>query len=521
MDVCVKPGIKFHTDHRLVQVKLRFAPCSYRCASGSCVVGSAFARKPPPLNVTNLQLPAVPEQFNDLLSQMHAEELTDTYAGWEHGVFQAGKTTVGIRQTQNLPQWKLDHAAELQALSDQCKQAFLSWQKGGDKADYQAVYLKCKHGVHAIMNRWWSTTAAHIQEQVDSKQPQHQHAGFRTLRAVLASGQRPAPHLKDAQGNSLHTKTGRVLRWQEYFQDLLNVCSVSHDHFVAGLQSCPVNQSLADLPTFSETLAAVRRIKPKKACGPDGVPGDLLRNMSLPNLRVLHEHMVRVWVRAIDVPKAWQSGFLVPLPKAGDLSSCSNWRGITLLSVPGKLFARVIASRLQDYAETHGLVPEWQCGFRSGRSTTDMIFTLRMILDTANHKKLPLFVLFVDLVKAYDSVSRKGLWNVLKAKGVPADLLYLIRGYYSNKTGRVATEGVLSPEFTLETGLGQGCCLAPLLFNIYFGAVMETWLASDPQRIQWATRIDGLLRRQADLSKYALYTHHGRFRNSVLQMISP
>ena len=64
----------------------------------------------------------------------------------------------------------------------------------------------------------------------------------------------------------------------------------------------------------------------------------------------------------------------------------------------------------------------------------------------------------------------------------------------------------MSPEFALEAGLGQGCCLAPLLFNIYFGAVLETWLASDPQRIHCATRIDGLLRRQADLTKYALHT---------------
>ena len=109
-------------------------------------------------------------------------------------------------------------------------------------------------------------------------------------------------------------------------------------------------------------------------------------------------------------------GYIVPLPKKGDLTLRANWRGITLLSVPGKLFARIIASRLSEYAETHGLLPEWQCGFRSGRSTTDMIFALRLILETAALKKLPLYLLFIDLVKAYDSVARLGLWGVLKAK---------------------------------------------------------------------------------------------------------
>ena len=141
------------------------------------------------------------------------------------------------------------------------------------------------------------------------------------------------------------------------------------------------------------------------------------------------------------------------LPNSGDLAACSNWQGIMRLSVPAKLFARVIASRLQDYAEGHGLLPEWQCGFRAGRSTIDMIFTIRMILERANHRKVPLFLLLVDLIKAYDSVSRQGLWNALKAKGVPPDLMHLIRRHYSHKTARVAA-GATSPS-TPFTKLGR------------------------------------------------------------------
>ena len=134
-----------------------------------------------------------------------------------------------------------------------------------------------------------------------------------------------------------------------------------------------------------------------------------------------------------------------------------------------------------------------------------MIFTLRQLLETARHKQLPMYILFIDLVKAYDSVSQAGLWGVLKARGVPADLLQLIKEYYSAKTAQVSAEGVLSEPFELHTGLGQGCCLAPLLFNIYFGAVVDTWLASDPTRLHWLTRIDGLLRRQNELTKYTLH----------------
>ena len=93
-----------------------------------------------------------------------------------------------------------------------------------------------------------------------------------------------------------------------------------------------------------------------------------------------------------------------------------------------------------------------------------MIFTLRMAIEVAQAKKLPLYVLFVDLMKAYDSVSRAGLWAILRANGVPEQLIGLIRGFYDGKRAEVAVEGTVSESFDLCTGLGQGCCLSPLLF---------------------------------------------------------
>ena len=96
-----------------------------------------------------------------------------------------------------------------------------------------------------------------------------------------------------------------------------------------------------------------------------------------------------------------------------------------------------------------------------------MVFALKLAMEIADYKKHPFHVLFVDLVKAYDSVSRAGLWAVLRKKGVPPRLLRLIQMYYTGKSARVCVEGNLSDSFDLSTGLGQGCCLAPLLFNIF------------------------------------------------------
>ena len=103
-----------------------------------------------------------------------------------------------------------------------------------------------------------------------------------------------------------------------------------------------------------------------------------------------------------------------------------------------------------------------------------------MAMEVAAYKQHPFHVLFIDLVKAYDSVSRAGLWAILKKKGVLSRLRELIRQFYmdKNQKAQVSVEGVLSSMFDLATGLGQGCCLAPLLFNIFFRRLWKRGNAS-------------------------------------------
>ena len=78
-------------------------------------------------------------------------------------------------------------------------------------------------------------------------------------------------------------------------------------------------------------------------------------------------------------------------------------------------------------------MPETQAGFRAGRSTLDIVFVLRMAQEIVRAKDHPLFVVFVDLVTAYDSVVRDGLWRILRIKGVPENLVALLKTFYEQK----------------------------------------------------------------------------------------
>ncbi|CAE7737354.1 unnamed protein product, partial [Symbiodinium necroappetens] len=82
-------------------------------------------------------------------------------------------------------------------------------------------------------------------------------------------------------------------------------------------------------------------------------------------------------------------------------------------------------------------------------------------------------------------------------------IISILRDYYSGKKARISVEGGLSEEFELETGLGQGCCVAPLLFNIFLAAVVEAWVGESGGGVHWLTRIDGALLHREAQDKYS------------------
>ena len=99
----------------------------------------------------------------------------------------------------------------------------------------------------------------------------------------------------------------------------------------------------------------------------------------------------------------------------------SNYRGISLLSVVGKIFARVLLKHLQRLADR--ILLETQFGCRPGRSTADMVFTLRQLQEKYKEQRKRLFTTFVDLTKAFDTVSKKSHYMVLEKIGCPPILL--------------------------------------------------------------------------------------------------
>ena len=173
----------------------------------------------------------------------------------------------------------------------------------------------------------------------------------------------------------------------------------------------------------------------------------------------------------------------------GDSSSCENYRGISLLSIAGKILCKVILNRLNTHLLDE-IVPESQCAFRRNRGTVDMIFCARQIQKKCKEQSKDLYILFVDLTKAFDTVSRPGLWRILPRNGIPPKMVQIIRCFHDGmKAGLV--NGKEEDDFHISNGINQGCVLAPTLFSFLFSTMVLSAFKNTDPGIQISYRTNG------------------------------
>ena len=239
----------------------------------------------------------------------------------------------------------------------------------------------------------------------------------------------------------------------------------------------PVASALGVEPTEEEIATAMKAMTNAKAVGPDGLSAELLKlrlQRDRTILRELHRLAILIWRQGKVPQQQWKDAVIRVLHKKGDKTECGNYRGISLVSHAGKVLLKVVARRLSAYCEARGLLPEEQCGFRPDRSTTDMMFVVRRLQEVGRKAGVSLHMCFINLQKAYDTVDRTLLWQILTRIGVPPQMIAVIRQCHDGMRACVRPDGgVCSDWFEVEQGLRQGCVLSPLLFNIFFAAVLN------------------------------------------------
>ncbi|KAK3544481.1 hypothetical protein QTP86_013141 [Hemibagrus guttatus] len=226
-------------------------------------------------------------------------------------------------------------------------------------------------------------------------------------------------------------------------------------------------------------------MKNGKAVGPDDIPVEVWKCLG----DAAVEFLASLFNRDLEserMPEEWRRSVLVPIFKnKGNVQSCSNYRGIKVMSHTMKLWERVVEARLRKVVE----ICEQQYGFMPRKSTTDAIFALRILMEKYRDGQRELHCVFVDLEKAYDRVPREELWYCMRKSGVAEKYVRVVQDMYERSRTVVRCAVGQTEEFKVEVGLHQGSALSPFLFAMLMDQLSEEVRQESPWTMMFADDI--------------------------------
>ena len=224
--------------------------------------------------------------------------------------------------------------------------------------------------------------------------------------------------------------------------------------------------------TDEEVVKSINQLKWSKAAGRNGIPPSFYKS-ALSSLVPYLKDLFNAIFDNGEFPSIWNIGMIVPLFKSGNVSDPSNYRGISLLNISGKLFATILERRLRAWVDINELLDEGQAGFRPEYSTTDNLFTLQSLCTKyLSRSGGRFYCAFIDFKKAFDSVDRKKLLFLLHTKGCHGKMYNILRSMYESVSSCVRSSSGITETFDTSTGVRQGCVLSPLLFNFFINELV-------------------------------------------------
>ena len=386
--------------------------------------------------------------------------IRERYESFGNAVKEVAEKVFGRCSPCGMPSWVSDRTKQLRTERNVAKRKYLLSKSKPSREIWRKLNSSLNESYKA-------DEMARLNKQMEELKLADSQGDYSTTWKIIhdLSGKDRNPKVKVKMRDGTPPKSDKDLlaEWQEYFSSLLNNDNGQNpsDLPQPAAQDLPIHDHP---PTLEETLEAIRQMKTNKAAGLDcAITAEALQGGGDAMADVIHCFCAEVYSN-LTPPDQWITSVIVPLPKKGDLSLMTNYRGISLLSIAAKVYNKILLNMIRDKVDP--ILRKNQAGFRPGRSCAQQIHILRRVLEGFRDYQLPLVVTFIDFKKAFDSINRTVMFAVLRHYGIPEAVVNDISVLYKNSKSAVMVDGGLSDPFDVTTGVLQGDVLAPFLFVV-------------------------------------------------------
>ena len=231
--------------------------------------------------------------------------------------------------------------------------------------------------------------------------------------------------------------------------------------------------NLTVVPITVEKFDVIRilsRVNPRKATGPDGLNGRILKDCAT-ELGFMLTRLFQVFLDNHFIPRIWKTSTIIPVPKKTGAKVMNDFRPVALTSILCKCMERIVCNRL--VASVADRLDPLQFAYKAKRGVEDATLTL---FDLVSHhldsSGTFVRILFMDFFSAFNTIQPHILLKRLLDLNTNTTLILWINAFLSDRPQRVSLEGHLSKELVLNTGAPQGCVLSPVLFSVYTNELM-------------------------------------------------
>lgn len=281
-----------------------------------------------------------------------------------------------------------------------------------------------------------------------------------------------SPDVMTVDGEEVEGGAAIAERFASYFGSVYEPCQLDNDELCRRATSSP---TLCNVPclavpsiTADEVLLALKKLKPKTSVGPDGIPPYILKACAELLVTPLL-HIFNLSLKTCLFPKVWKQAKVVPIFKKGDKSDVKNYRPVSILSAPVKVFEAIIHHKV--FEHTKNFISPYQHGFFPGRSINSNLLNFSEYCSSVLDQSGQVDVLYTDFEKAFDKVNHLSLLCQLNYFGISDALIKFFCSYLRGRKQFVFFKGYSSSEFFAESGVPQGSNLGPLLFVLFIDSI--------------------------------------------------